>query len=117
LLNRRLTGSGSRVVAASRRGVDQILPHPGDPELREPGASDAGIYVRLAERASGPIPRPVGFDWPWGEALRVADDMAPDVRVINLEARAFDCADAVGHGRVAVGQHGDQVGAVRGGEG
>lgn len=67
------------------RGVDQVLPHPGDPELREPGASDAGVYVRLAERVNGPIPYPVGFDWPWGDALRVADDMAPDVRVINLE--------------------------------
>lgn len=67
------------------RGVDHILPHPGDPELREPGASDAGIYVRLAERVNGPIRSPVGFDWPWGDALRVADEMAPDVRVINLE--------------------------------
>jgi poly-gamma-glutamate synthesis protein (capsule biosynthesis protein) len=67
------------------RGVDQILPHPGAPELREPGAGDAGTYVRLAERRSGPIRCPVSFDWPWGDALRVADDMAPDVRVINLE--------------------------------
>lgn len=67
------------------RGVDQILPHPGDPELREPGVGDAGVYVRLAERASGPIRWPVSFDWPWGDALRVADDMAPDVRMINLE--------------------------------
>jgi poly-gamma-glutamate capsule biosynthesis protein CapA/YwtB (metallophosphatase superfamily) len=67
------------------RGVDQILPHPGAPQLREPGANDAGIYVRLAERVNGPIRCPVSFDWPWGDALRVADDMAPDVRVINLE--------------------------------
>jgi len=67
------------------RGVDQILPHPGAPKLREPGAGDAGVYVRLAEQVNGPIRRPVGFDWPWGDALRVADDMAPDVRVINLE--------------------------------
>jgi len=67
------------------RGVDQILPHPGAPELREPSASDAGVYVRLAEQVSGPIRCPVSFDWPWGDALRVADDLAPDVRVINLE--------------------------------
>ncbi len=67
------------------RGVDQILPHPGDQELREPHADDARTYVRLAERAHGPIQRPVGFSWPWGDALRVLDDMAPDVRVINLE--------------------------------
>ena len=67
------------------RGVDQVLPHPGDPELREPHVDDARAYVRLAERASGRIPRPAGFSWPWGDALRVLDDLAPDVRVINLE--------------------------------
>ena len=47
------------------RGVDQILPHPGDPELREEYASDADAYVRLAERANGPIPRRAS-PWPWG---------------------------------------------------
>lgn len=54
------------------RGVDQMLPHPRDPELCEPGASNAGVYVRLAERVNGPVPCPVAFDWPWGDALRVA---------------------------------------------
>lgn len=67
------------------RGVDQVLPHPGDPELRECFIKDARAYVRLAERAGGPIPRPVGFSWPWGDALPVLDAMGPDVRVINLE--------------------------------
>jgi len=67
------------------RGVDQVLPRPGDPGLREPHVDDARAYVRLAERASGRIPRPAGFSWPWGDALRVLDDLAPDVRVINLE--------------------------------
>jgi poly-gamma-glutamate synthesis protein (capsule biosynthesis protein) len=68
------------------RGVDQILPHPGDPALWEgPAVRDARDYVELAEAANGPIPRPVGFSWPWGEALRALDDAAPDVRVVNLE--------------------------------
>jgi poly-gamma-glutamate capsule biosynthesis protein CapA/YwtB (metallophosphatase superfamily) len=67
------------------RGVDQILPHPGDPALREPGVRDARTYVALAETANGPIPRPVGFPWPWGDALTVLDQAAPDVRVVNLE--------------------------------
>ncbi|MGW3496176.1 CapA family protein [Streptomyces sp. NPDC001020] len=67
------------------RGVDQILPHPGDPALRETYIHDARSYVGLAEVANGPIPRPVGFHWPWGEALSVLEDAAPDVRVINLE--------------------------------
>lgn len=67
------------------RGVDQVLPRPGDPELRERYAGDARAYVRLAERAHGRIPRPAGFAWPWGDALPVLEDAAPDVRVINLE--------------------------------
>ena len=67
------------------RGVDQILPCSGQPELREDWISDARAYVRLAERASGPIPRPASFSWPWGDALRVLGDMRPDARVINLE--------------------------------
>ncbi|MFI0967786.1 CapA family protein [Streptomyces sp. NPDC021080] len=67
------------------RGVDQILPHPGDPVLRETYIRDARAYVDLAEAANGPIPRPVGFRWPWGEALPVLDEAAPDVRVVNLE--------------------------------
>ena len=66
------------------RGVDQILPHPGDPTLREPMA-DARSYVISAEQASGPIPRPADFAWPWGEALALVDEFAPDVRLINLE--------------------------------
>ncbi|MBT2396688.1 CapA family protein [Streptomyces sp. ISL-100] len=67
------------------RGVDQILPHPGDPELREGYIRDARDYVSLAEAANGPIPAPVDHTWPWGAALDVMDAVAPDVRVINLE--------------------------------
>jgi poly-gamma-glutamate capsule biosynthesis protein CapA/YwtB (metallophosphatase superfamily) len=67
------------------RGVDQILPHPGDPELREPHITDARAYVRLAESVSGPIPQPAGLGWPWGDALQVLDGFTSDVRLINLE--------------------------------
>ena len=75
------------------RGVDQILPYPGDPELREEYLDDARTYVRLAERANGPIPYPVSFSWPWGDALEVLGAMAPDVRVINLETSVTRSAD------------------------
>ncbi|MEV4869250.1 CapA family protein [Streptomyces syringium] len=67
------------------RGVDQILPHPGDPALREAYIKDARAYVELAEAVNGPIPRPVDFRWPWGDALAVLEEAAPDARILNLE--------------------------------
>ncbi|MEO3750568.1 CapA family protein [Streptomyces sp. B6B3] len=75
------------------RGVDQVLPHPGDPALREPYVRDARDYVAFAEEASGPVPRPAGFDWPWGAALGVLERAAPDVRVINLETSVTRTGD------------------------
>ncbi|MFI9781408.1 CapA family protein [Streptomyces sp. NPDC051956] len=67
------------------RGVDQILPHPGDPELREDYVRDARSYVDLAQEAGGPIPAPVGPEWPWGDALVLLERTAPDARIVNLE--------------------------------
>ena len=75
------------------RGIDQILPHPGDPRLRESVVTDARTYVSLAEDVSGPIPAPVDFAWPWGEALGVFDEFAPDIRLINLETAVTTSGD------------------------
>jgi poly-gamma-glutamate capsule biosynthesis protein CapA/YwtB (metallophosphatase superfamily) len=67
------------------RGVDQILPHPCPPQLYESYVRSALSYVALAERVSGPIPRPVSFDYIWGDALTVLERMQPDARIVNLE--------------------------------
>jgi len=67
------------------RGIDQVLPHPGKPQLYEPYIRDARDYVRLAERAHGPVKWPVAFDYPWGDALAELQRTAPEVRIINLE--------------------------------
>ncbi|NEX91277.1 CapA family protein [Caulobacter sp. 17J65-9] len=67
------------------RGVDQILPHPSDPVLYERWMTSALGYLELAERASGPIPRPVGFDYVWGDALEIWREREPDLRLVNLE--------------------------------
>lgn len=75
------------------RGVDQILPHPCDPELRERQVDDARHYVRLAELVSGPIAQPASFSWPWGDALEVLDHAAPEARVINLETSVTRSGD------------------------
>lgn len=67
------------------RGIDQVLPHPGDPRLYEPFVKSATDYVTIAERANGTIPKPVGFDYIWGDALAVLAARRPDVRIVNLE--------------------------------
>jgi poly-gamma-glutamate capsule biosynthesis protein CapA/YwtB (metallophosphatase superfamily) len=67
------------------RGVDQILRRPVDPRLWEGYVRDARTYVALAEAINGPVPAPVGYDWPWGDALAALDEAAPDARIINLE--------------------------------
>jgi poly-gamma-glutamate capsule biosynthesis protein CapA/YwtB (metallophosphatase superfamily) len=67
------------------RGIDQILPHPGDPRLHEPHVSSARAYVKLAERANGPIPKPVDAAYVWGDALALLRGTPPDLRIVNLE--------------------------------
>jgi poly-gamma-glutamate synthesis protein (capsule biosynthesis protein) len=67
------------------RGIDQVLPHPSRPDLHEPAARHAFEYVRLAEKASGPIVRPVGWGYIWGDALITLAARASDARIINLE--------------------------------
>ena len=67
------------------RAIDQILPHPGSPELHEGYLASALDYLQLAEQSSGPIARPVDFAYIWGDALAELERVAPAVRIINLE--------------------------------
>ena len=67
------------------RGVDQILPSPGDPRLFEPFLRSAIDYVKLTEQKAGRIPRPVEFTDVWGDALDEWARVRPDVRIVNLE--------------------------------
>lgn len=67
------------------RGIDQILPHPGDPQIHESYVKDAKIYVQLAEERNGLISRPVGYSYIWGDAIGELELFSPDARIINLE--------------------------------
>ncbi|MGC9368023.1 MAG: CapA family protein [Paracoccaceae bacterium] len=67
------------------RGIDQILPHPSDPQLFEGWVSSAEDYVSLAERACGPIPRQVPFSYIWGDLLPDLSARGCDLRIVNLE--------------------------------
>ena len=67
------------------RGIDQVLPHPGDPLIYERYMKSALGYVDIAEAVNGSITRAVGFSYIWGDALGELDRMAPDLRIINLE--------------------------------
>ena len=69
------------------RGIDQILPHPGNPAIyvSQSGITDANVYVHAAEQRHGAIPAARAFDYVWGDALSVFARFAPDLRLINLE--------------------------------
>lgn len=67
------------------RGIDQILPHPGDHQLREGYVKSALEYVHLAELAHGPIRKPTPFKYIWAQALWELDRRQPDARIVNLE--------------------------------
>ncbi len=80
------------------RGIDQILAHPGDPQLYEAFASSARAYVDIGERANGPIPRAVGPDYVWGDALAEFDRIRPAARIANLET-AITASDTPWEGK------------------
>ena len=94
------------------RAIDQLLPHPGDPALRESVVSDARTYISLAERVNGPIAAPVDFAWPWGEALDIADQFAPDVRLLNLETSITARGEFAPGKAVHYRMHPDNIGCV-----
>jgi poly-gamma-glutamate synthesis protein (capsule biosynthesis protein) len=80
------------------RGIDQVLAHPCDPALREGYAHSATDYVRLAEAANGPIPRPADPWYVWGAALDEWSRVQPDGRIINLETSVTRSDDYIRKG-------------------
>lgn len=76
------------------RGIDQILPHSVPPRLFEPYVRSALGYVELAERAHGPVRRPAGFEYVWGDALAELARRQPAARIVNLETAITTCEDA-----------------------
>lgn len=75
------------------RGIDQVLPHPGDPRLFESHVHSALGYVRLAENVSGTISCPVDFAYIWGDALEELDHRRPAARIVNLETAVAASGD------------------------
>jgi len=80
------------------RGIDQVLPHASKPEIHESYVKTALGYVELAEQVHGPIRRPVGFDYVWGDALVELETRSPDLRVVNLETSVTTSDDAAPKG-------------------
>jgi poly-gamma-glutamate capsule biosynthesis protein CapA/YwtB (metallophosphatase superfamily) len=67
------------------RGIDQILPAASPPQLFEPYVRDARMYVTLAEKRNGLIPRNVDHRYVWGAALEILKEIRPAARIVNLE--------------------------------
>lgn len=94
------------------RGIDQVLPHPGHPALREAYVRRADEYVALAEQASGPILRPVEFTYVWGDALTELERRAPAARIVNLETSVTRSDDYWAGKRIHYRMHPDNVRCV-----
>jgi len=94
------------------RGIDQVLPHPGNPVLYESYVQDARDYVRLAEPANGPIARPVDYAYPWGDALEELERSAVDARIINLETSITSSEDAWPGKGIHYRMHPDNIGCL-----
>jgi poly-gamma-glutamate capsule biosynthesis protein CapA/YwtB (metallophosphatase superfamily) len=91
------------------RGVDQILPHPSHPRIREPLLHSALDYVSLAEARNGRIAKPVDFAYIWGDALAELDREAPDARIINLETAITTSEDYWDHKMIHYRMHPENI--------
>lgn len=76
------------------RGIDQILKHPGEARLYELHIRSAADYVRLAEKANGPIPRGAELAYVWGDAGDAVARLRPDCGIVNLETAVTDRGQA-----------------------
>jgi poly-gamma-glutamate synthesis protein (capsule biosynthesis protein) len=94
------------------RGIDQILPHPGKPQLHEPYVRSALGYVQIAEDATGPISRPVDAAYVWGDALAELERVRPDARIINLETAVTMAEDAWPHKGIHYRMHPANIGCL-----
>jgi poly-gamma-glutamate capsule biosynthesis protein CapA/YwtB (metallophosphatase superfamily) len=95
------------------RGVDQVLPHPGEPTLRERAVHDARTYVALAAEVNGSIPAPVDWSWPWGDALELFTHLDCDARIVNVETSITTSADFAPGKGVHYRMHPDNVSALQ----
>lgn len=98
--NKEITGSESGLITLflcgdvmTGRGIDQILPHPSDPQIHESYLKSAIGYVGLAEKIHGPLPSQVDYSYIWGDALEELFKINPDVRIINLETAVTRSGD------------------------
>ncbi|MGU7772110.1 CapA family protein [Burkholderia sp. MR1-5-21] len=94
------------------RGIDQILPHPGDPRLFEPVCRSARDYVRLAEQENGRLPAHRDDAYPWGDALAELDRVRPDARIVNLETAVTASNDRWPGKSVLYRMHPDNIGCL-----
>lgn len=94
------------------RGIDHALPHPVGPVLYEPYVRDAREYVALAEKANGPIPHPVSFDYVWGEALQELEEARVDLRIVNLETAITSAETHWPHKEIHYRMHPQNIGCL-----
>ncbi|MGB7786814.1 MAG: CapA family protein, partial [Salinimicrobium sp.] len=76
------------------RGIDQAMKVSVDPVLYEAYIKDARDYIKLAERKNGKLHLPLAYEHIWGDALKVWNKEAPQLKFINLETAVTTSSDA-----------------------
>lgn len=94
------------------RGIDQVLPNPGNPVLYESFMKDAKGYVRIAERKNGRIPKSVTYSYIWGDALNEIKARNPDIKLINLETSITKNETYWKHKGINYRMHPDNIRAI-----
>jgi poly-gamma-glutamate synthesis protein (capsule biosynthesis protein) len=95
------------------RGIDQILPHPGNPVIYESYMRSAKGYVELAEGINGPITRTAGYSYIWGDALEALEQILPDLRIINLETSITKSGDYWKNKGIHYRMHPDNIACLK----
>lgn len=70
-------------------GLDPMQPR--DDEVGERTLQSALDYVREAVGRHTPLPRPLSFEYPWGDALHLLRREQPDLRLVNLATPITAC--------------------------
>lgn len=97
------------------RGIDQLMPHPGDLKLYEAWrqVDDARVFIDLSQKRYGPIPGNRDIGSVWGDILPEIEALDPDLRLINLETAITSNGQPWPNKKIHYRMHPQNVGVLK----